>query len=160
MNRLDSHDKHSRQLRYFVAELGWVLLLTMAAMGQSTTGTLRGQVLDPQGAAIANAKIRITNQETAVVSNTTSSSAGTWNLPSLIPGKYSVSVEASGFRQVVRKDVLVLADRDNTASRDCHAVSARLSVIDSQYVSEDHKISFAHAPDSRAIVWNRAACLP
>ena len=33
-----------------------VLLLTIAAVGQSTTGTLRGQVLDPQGATIANAK--------------------------------------------------------------------------------------------------------
>jgi outer membrane receptor protein involved in Fe transport len=87
----------------------------MVAVGQSTTGTLRGQVLDQQGAAISAAKIKITNQETSVVSNTTSSSAGTWNLPSLIPGKYSVAVEAAGFRQVVRKDVLVLADRDNTA---------------------------------------------
>jgi len=115
VNRLDSHDKHSRQLRYFVAELGWVLLLTMAAMGQSTTGTLRGQVLDPQGATIANAKIRITNQETGVISNTATSSAGTWNLPSLIPGKYAVRVEAPGFRQFLQKDVVVLADRDNTA---------------------------------------------
>lgn len=116
MNRLEIQNKNSRQLIYFAAALACVLsLLTSVAVGQSTTGTLRGQVLDPQGASIANAKIRITNQETGVVSNTATSSAGTWNLPSLIPGKYSVSAEAQGFRQFLRKDVVVLADRDNTA---------------------------------------------
>jgi len=116
VNRLEMLNRHSRQQIYFSAALACVLLLlTIAAIGQSTTGTLRGQVLDPQGATIANAKVRITNQETGVVSNTTTSSAGTWNVPSLIPGKYSVNVEARGFRTFVRKDVAVLADRENTA---------------------------------------------
>ncbi len=116
MNRIQRHSENSTRLFYFsAASLCVFLFLTIAAVGQSTTGTLRGQVLDPQGAAVSGAKIKITNQETSVVSNTTTSSAGTWNLPSLIPGKYSVSIEASGFRQVVRKDVPVLADRDNTA---------------------------------------------
>jgi outer membrane receptor protein involved in Fe transport len=116
VNRLEIQDRNSRQHLYFSAALACVLLLlTIVAMGQSTTGTLRGQVLDPQGATIANAKVRITNQETGIVSNTATSSAGTWNVPSLIPGKYSVSVEAQGFSGFVRKDVVVLADRDNTA---------------------------------------------
>ncbi|HEY1462204.1 MAG TPA: TonB-dependent receptor [Terriglobales bacterium] len=116
MNGLQLQNKYPRKISHLSA-LGVCafLLLTIAAFGQSTTGTLRGQVLDPQGAAIASAKITVTNQETSIVSNTTSSSAGTWNLPSLLPGKYSVSVEASGFRQLVRKDVAVLADRDNTS---------------------------------------------
>ncbi|HWY69233.1 MAG TPA: TonB-dependent receptor [Terriglobales bacterium] len=116
MNRLKMRNRNSRQYLYSSAVLACVsLLLTSIALGQSTTGTLRGQVLDQQGATIANAKIKIANQETGVVSNTVTSSAGTWNVPSLLPGKYSVSVEAQGFRGFVRKDVVVLADRDNTA---------------------------------------------
>ena len=116
MNRLEMQNKNSRRLLYFAAAVACLLsLLPIVALGQSTTGTLRGQVLDPQGAVIANAKIRINNQETGIVSNTATSSAGTWNVPSLIPGKYSVSVEAPGFRTYMRKDVVVLADRDNTA---------------------------------------------
>jgi outer membrane receptor protein involved in Fe transport len=116
VNRVEIRNGSSSQYLYFLAALGCVLLLLAAvAMGQSTTGTLRGQVLDPQGATIANAKIKITNQETGVVSNTASSSAGTWNVPSLLPGKYTVSVDMTGFRGFVRKDVVVLADRDNTA---------------------------------------------
>src|SRR6266850_2275486 len=108
-------NRNSRQHLYSAALACVLLLLTIGAMGQSTAGTLRGQVLDPQGATIANAKVRITNQETGIVSNTVTSSAGTWNVPSLIPGNYSVSVEAPGFRGFVRKDIVVLADRDNTA---------------------------------------------
>lgn len=116
MNRLEIQNRNSWQHVYLSAALACaLLLLTIDAIGQSTTGTLRGQVLDPQGATIADAKIRITNQETGVISNTATSSAGTWNVPSLLPGKYSVSVEAQGFRGFVQKDVVVFADRDNTA---------------------------------------------
>ncbi|HVO62459.1 MAG TPA: TonB-dependent receptor [Terriglobales bacterium] len=116
MRQVDVQNMSSRQQVFYSAGLACLLLLlTIAALGQSTTGTLRGQVLDQQGAAIANAQIKITNQETGVVSNTATSSAGSWNFPSLIPGKYSVSIEAPAFRGLVRKDVVVLADRDNTA---------------------------------------------
>jgi len=52
-----------------------------------------------------------------VVSNTVTSSAGTWNVPSLIPGKYSVSIEAKGFRTLLRKDTTVLADHATQPTR-------------------------------------------
>jgi outer membrane receptor protein involved in Fe transport len=113
---LQIQNRNSRHF-YFPAALACLLLLlTIVAIGQSTTGTLRGQVLDPQGATITDAKVTIANQDTGVVSSTATSSAGTWNVPSLIPGKYTVRVEAPGFRGFVRKDVAVLADRDNTAN--------------------------------------------
>ena len=35
-----------------------------AALAQRTTGTLRGQVLDPQGAVVANANVTVTNEAT------------------------------------------------------------------------------------------------
>lgn len=90
-------------------------LLVFPAAAQRTTGTLRGQVLDPQRATVANAKITVGNQDTGTVFNTMTSSAGAWNLPGLLPGKYSVTVQAQGFRSFLRRDVVVLADRDNTA---------------------------------------------
>jgi len=93
------------------------LLISFAtvANAQRTTGSLRGQVLDPQGATVPNAKVEVTNQETGDVTSATTSSAGTWNIPSLIPGKYSVNVQATGFKALVRKDVVVLADQDNVS---------------------------------------------
>jgi Carboxypeptidase regulatory-like domain/TonB dependent receptor len=85
------------------------------AFAQRTTGTLRGQALDPQGESVANAKVTVTNQETGVVQSIQTTSAGTYALPSMLPGLYTVSVESKGFKVFVKKDVNVLADQDNVA---------------------------------------------
>ena len=92
-----------------------VLALCNSALAQRTTGSLRGQLLDPQGAAVANAKVTVSNQDTGVAQTTQTTSAGTWNLPSILPGKYTVSMEAPGFKSLVKKDVTVMADRENVA---------------------------------------------
>ena len=89
------------------------VLLGNFAFAQRATGTLRGQVLDPQGAVVSNAKVTITNEGTGVTQTVQTTSAGTWNLPSLIPGSYSVAVEASGFKALVKQNVPVLADQEN-----------------------------------------------
>jgi len=116
MNRITKIEKAATCNFNWATALVLVLtLLGSAAMAQRTTGALRGQVLDPQGATVANAKITVTDQETGVVSTTVTSSAGTWNVPSLIPGRYTVSIEAKGFRTLLRRDTAVLADRENTA---------------------------------------------
>jgi hypothetical protein len=41
--------------------------------------------------------------------------AGTYDFPSLLPGRYAVTVEAPGFKKYVKSDVPVLADQDNVA---------------------------------------------
>ena len=104
-----------RNFKWVAAHLCVFILLASLAIAQRTTGALGGQVLDPQGATVPNAKISVTAQETGVVASTVTSSAGTWSVPSLIPGKYSLSIQAEGFRTFVRKDVVVFADRENTA---------------------------------------------
>lgn len=91
------------------------LFFSVSAFAQGTTGTLRGQVLDPAGAVVPNADVAVTNQETGVSVKVTTTSAGTYSLPSLIPGKYKITVEAKGFKSFVRKDVSVVADQDNVA---------------------------------------------
>jgi hypothetical protein len=91
------------------------LFVSVPAFAQGTTGTLRGQVLDPAGAVVANAQVTATNKETAVSTKIVTTSAGTYSFPSLLPGRYSVSVEVSGFKKYVKNDVTVLADQDNVA---------------------------------------------
>jgi hypothetical protein len=108
--------KARHNLNWVAAHLCVFTLLTSLAIAQRTIGTLSGQVLDPQGATVPNARISVTDQETGVVSNTVTSSAGTWNVPSLIPGRYSVSIQAQGFRTLLRRDVVVLADHENAAN--------------------------------------------
>jgi uncharacterized protein YaiE (UPF0345 family) len=100
-----------------VRMLALVILLLMSVQGfaQRTTGTLRGQVLDPQGAVVSNAEVTITNQATSVSEKLATTSAGTYQLPSVLPGRYTVSVAAPGFKEAILRDVPVLADQDNVA---------------------------------------------
>ena len=104
------------------------LLTGTGAFGQRTTGRLRGQILDPSGGAVANAQVTVANQQTGVTVTITTTSAGTYELPSVLPGLYRVSVEAKGFRNLVKKDLPVLADQDNVADAQLELGSASETV--------------------------------
>src|SRR5882724_7127688 len=99
----------------WLAVTALILLLSNPASAQRTTGTLRGQVLDPTGAVVPDVPVTITNQETGVSIKVTTTSAGTYTVPSLIPGLYKVSVEAKGFKNFVKTEINVLANQDNVA---------------------------------------------
>ncbi len=80
--------------------------------GQSVTGTILGTVEDSSGAAIPNAEMTITNQDTGVLRTAASTSEGVYNVPSLLPGKYSVAAKAVGFSSAQVKDVEVRVGSD------------------------------------------------
>jgi len=101
--------------RQSVFAISLIFCLSVAALAQRTTGTLRGQVLDPQGAVVGNATVTVTNEDTGVSQVVATSSAGTWNLPAVLPGKYAVTIQASGFRKLTNKNVPVLVDQDNVS---------------------------------------------
>src|SRR5262249_8211137 len=99
----------------FILVTALLLLLPHPAFAQRTTGTLRGQVLDPTGAIVPDAPVTVTNQETGVSGKVLTTTAGTYAVPSLIPGLYKISVEAKGFKSFLLKDVNVFANQDNVA---------------------------------------------
>jgi len=90
------------------ALLAGLILLCSAALsfGQvNATGTFSGQVKDATGAAIPNAAVKVTEQQTGIVTSKQSASDGYFTVPLLKPGIYSIEVSASGFSSAVRKDV-------------------------------------------------------
>lgn len=92
-----------------------VLALGSALLAQTTTvstGSIRGTVTDPSGAAVQEAKVTLTNKDTAQVTSTTTSSTGSYSSGELSPGNYVVRVEKEGFRPVE----LSLAVRVSTAT--------------------------------------------
>src|SRR5258708_4223541 len=105
----------ARGLFYSTLVLGLALIFSMPVAAQRITGTLRGQVLDPSGAAVPDAQVTATNQETGVSVKITTTSAGTYSFPSLIPGLYKVQIEAKGFKNFLKTDVSVIANQDNEA---------------------------------------------
>lgn len=80
-------------------------LISSAALAQNSTFT--GHVTDPSGAAVAKSTVRIHNEETGVNTTTTTGSSGTYTVPYLKPGTYSVTVEAQGFKRE-KKTAIVL----------------------------------------------------
>src|ERR1700751_4587605 len=77
------------------------LALAVSAFGQGgATGAITGTVQDASGAVLANADVRITNQETNVLERSVQSGPdGTFTAPLLPVGTYSVSIQAAGFSQ-------------------------------------------------------------
>ena len=64
-----------------------------------------GVVTDPSGAAIANAKVTVRNQETGRSISTTTDQSGVYSLKDLPAGTYALIAEASGFKSVSESNV-------------------------------------------------------
>src|SRR6185369_6349486 len=85
-------------------------LIPTTAFGQAVYGSILGTVTDPQGAAVAGAKIKVTNQGKGTSEDTTSNQDGNYSVTHLIPDTYTVRVEAPGFKTSEQKDVTVSVD--------------------------------------------------
>jgi hypothetical protein len=88
--------------------LGSATLPTPAAYGQATAtgGSIQGTVTDPAGAVVPNAKVTIKNADTGTVRELTSNGSGFYASGPLIPGNYSVTVSAQGFRETQVKTIV------------------------------------------------------
>jgi carboxypeptidase family protein len=77
-----------------------VLAASTVLLAQTTVsqGSIQGTITDPSGAVVGGAKITITHKATGQVVSTASTSSGTYNSGGLIPGDYTLRVEAKGFR--------------------------------------------------------------
>ncbi len=90
------------QTRLFV--VGCILLAAQAAFGQ-TFGSIDGETRDSSGAIVDGATVTVVNTGTNAVRTVTTNGAGEYSFPSLQPGIYTVKVEKSGFKTVVRNQI-------------------------------------------------------
>lgn len=90
------------------------LFLTVVAFGQ-TSASLSGTVQDPQGNAVSGAKVTVSDPARNLQIEATTSSDGQFSFPTLQPGTYTVTVEAQGFKKVVKTGIVLnIADRQST----------------------------------------------
>jgi len=66
------------------------LILSIAVIAQLPTSTLNGTITDPQGAAVASAKVTITNEATSVSREITTDAQGFYTFANLVPGLYTL----------------------------------------------------------------------
>ncbi len=72
------------------------ILLASVAFAQFT-GSVQGVVLDPSGAGVSKAAVRIVNRDTQITQTATTDDSGNYRFVSLAPGNYTITVEAAGF---------------------------------------------------------------
>ena len=91
-----------------VALLAAGLLLCTSAPAQVTTGAISGTVKDPSGAVVPNAQVTLRDiEKNADVRTMTTSTAGEFSFPQLPVGRYSFTVEATGFRKFVQAGIVL-----------------------------------------------------
>src|SRR3954470_6362180 len=97
--------------RAFAAVL-LLLVAFVAAGAQESRGSITGNVTDPNGAALPGATVEIRNVETNVANSATTNEEGAYSFPLLNPGKYTLTVKASGFADSTRENIEIrVADK-------------------------------------------------
>ena len=87
-----------------------LLSAAAAAFGQAGAGTITGTVIDPTGAAIANAQIEVRNTQTGAIYPTVSTNTGNYTVPQLPPGTYALTVKSMGFKTYTHANLVVPAE--------------------------------------------------
>jgi hypothetical protein len=99
-----------------------LLLLSFAVAGpaplraQQLLGGIVGTVADSTGAAVAGAAVTVKNQETNLLVKAVSSASGSYQVPNLPIGSYSVSFSKEGFKTEAHTSISVQGDRTTTVN--------------------------------------------
>ena len=83
------------------------LLLAFVAVVHSQTekGQISGQVADPQGLAVPNAKLELTNLDTSAKLNAVADDVGHYSFAGLLAGRYRLNASADGFNPFSSDDI-------------------------------------------------------
>ena len=100
-----------RAFRVLVGRIAFAILvssiLISGAWAQSNQGSIAGNVADPTGALVTNAKITAVEEATGSRYETVSTSAGAYRFPNMSVGTYDITASAAGFKASHLTGVLV-----------------------------------------------------
>jgi flagellar hook assembly protein FlgD len=97
----------SKQLSSLPLILAVILCLAGLALGQETTGNLRGTVKDQNGAVVSGATVTAKGPQRSFTTTTNEDGQFEFN-GQLPPDNYTISATAPGFNDAMRTDVPVL----------------------------------------------------
>jgi Carboxypeptidase regulatory-like domain len=77
------------------------------ALGQATSASLTGQIVDGAGAAVPGAKVVVRNRDTSLEQSSVSNAQGVYTVAPLPPGPYILTVESQGFQKYVQTGIVL-----------------------------------------------------
>jgi hypothetical protein len=97
----------------FSATFFAILIAAFVAVdAQESRATIVGRATDPTGAIVAGATVRARHVSTNSSVESKTNESGTYEIPYLLAGRYSITVEMQGFKRAVRDDIeLRVGDR-------------------------------------------------
>jgi hypothetical protein len=96
-----------------LSAFSFLLLIALTASAQYRAG-IQGTVLDPQGAAVSDAKVTVTAKDTGLSQEATTDANGVYSVNRLAPGQYTISVEKAGFKKQVLDDIRIIPEQVNS----------------------------------------------
>ncbi len=120
--------------RWFCGILAGALLCCVAASGaQNRPAPLRGTVVDPTGAAISGAPVKLLASDGSTVAHGETDATGRFNIPSPTAGAYSLSIVVPGFNLSRTPIVLTSAPHAPIMVRlSIEAASAQVTVTEGE----------------------------
>jgi hypothetical protein len=118
-----------KRFRYIFSAILVVLSFSSFLHGQAVTGTLLGTVTDPSGAVVGGAKITATEAQTGLIHESVTNESGNFTLPDLPQGKYSVTVEAPGFKKDTHQNIDLLSNSSTRVDVSMETGSVSESVL-------------------------------
>src|SRR5437867_2889613 len=105
----------TRKVRLGLCLTAVVALLVSAPLRAQTSATLSGSVQDQQHAAVPGATVKAIDTRTNQEFETITTSEGNFSFPTLQPGNYTITVELTGFKKLVKTGVILnVADKQST----------------------------------------------
>jgi Carboxypeptidase regulatory-like domain len=91
--------------------VGWmlaaVLLAATPTFAQQGTSAIGGKITDEQGAILPGVALVVTNEETGIFREVTSSPEGTYLVTQIVPGRYKIKAQLAGFRTMERSGLIL-----------------------------------------------------
>ncbi|HTA42151.1 MAG TPA: carboxypeptidase-like regulatory domain-containing protein, partial [Bryobacteraceae bacterium] len=97
-----------------ICSLFAILVFAPDALGQGLFGSLTGNVIDPTGAPIPNATVKLANADTGVANTASTNNSGIYVFSDLQPGNYSATITSPAFSTLTQNGILITA---NTVTR-------------------------------------------
>lgn len=119
--------------RRFIFHKSFVLILLLLLMpglllAQSFRGSIRGQIVDPNGKLIVGAKVSAKSPATGLVRDTITGDEGAYVLAELPVGLYTVTAEFAGFSPVAQ-NIVVNVGLDTTANFDLTTLAQKTEQV-------------------------------